>query len=58
MQTENIKRLIAMVQRLNPKCNEIGAGMMAQMQEVANAAEEEINEMITQSIMNHCQSND
>jgi hypothetical protein len=49
MRTENIQRLISMVRRLNPNCNEIGAGMMAQMKEVADAAEEEIHSIYHES---------
>jgi hypothetical protein len=41
--TENIQRLIKIVQHLNPNCCEIGAGMLAQMQELADEAKKEIN---------------
>jgi glycerol-3-phosphate responsive antiterminator len=43
MKTENIQRLIKIVQHLNPNCCEIGPGMMAQMQELAEEAKKEIS---------------
>jgi hypothetical protein len=45
VKTENIQQLINIVQHLNPNCSEIGPGMMAQMQELANEAKKEISAM-------------
>jgi hypothetical protein len=45
MKTKNIQRLIKIVQHLNPNCGEIGPGMLAQMQELANEAKKEISAM-------------
>jgi hypothetical protein len=43
MKTENIQRLIEIVQRLNPYSSEIGHGMLSRMHELAEEAKKEIS---------------
>jgi hypothetical protein len=54
MQTENIERLIKMVQHLNPESNEIGLGMIAMLQQTAERAEQEISDIAISSNLRSC----